>query len=236
MGRIGGAVAIVLVASFALVGCTKRCPDGSPADDGKCTPGTRSESLVAPPAEEPGYLVIVCTPSCDEITEEGRSLGPTPLLKVPVDAPSILDLPTDRVAESDLQDVLWRDPSGIDILLAPPRVEMAEMVTGRDLDKILSLLRRVYGSIVIDMSSALNDINLSFLDLSDTSLAMGGEQGLLGLAFHPGYPVNGRFFVYLTNAVGNIEVREYARADADHANPVSATPVLSFTADEIWGA
>jgi pilus assembly protein CpaE len=90
------------------------------------------------------------------------------LLKVPVDAPSILDLPTDRVAESDLQDVLWRDPSGIDILLAPPRVEMAEMVTSRDIDKILSLLRRVYGSIVIDMSSALNDINLSFLDLSDT--------------------------------------------------------------------
>jgi pilus assembly protein CpaE len=90
------------------------------------------------------------------------------LLKVPVDAPSILDLPTDRVAESDLQDVLWRDPSGIDILLAPPRVEMAEMVTARDIDKILSLLRRVYSAIVIDMSSALNDINLSFLDLSDT--------------------------------------------------------------------
>src|SRR6476661_607926 len=90
------------------------------------------------------------------------------LLKVPVDAPSILDLPTDRVAESDLQDVLWRDPSGIDILLAPPRVEMAEMITTRDVDKVLSLLRRVYGSIVIDMSSALNDINLSFLDLSDT--------------------------------------------------------------------
>jgi len=37
------------------------------------------------------------------------------LLKVPVDAPSILDLPTDRIAESDLSDVLWRDPSGIDI-------------------------------------------------------------------------------------------------------------------------
>jgi cellulose biosynthesis protein BcsQ len=35
--------------------------------------------------------------------------------------PSILDLPTDRIARSDLSDVLWRDPSGIDILLAPPR-------------------------------------------------------------------------------------------------------------------
>jgi pilus assembly protein CpaE len=89
------------------------------------------------------------------------------LLKVPVDAPSILDLPTDRIAESDLGDVLWRDPSGIDILLAPPRIEMAEMLTPRDVDKVLSLLRRVYAAIVIDMSSQLNDINLAFLDASD---------------------------------------------------------------------
>jgi len=89
------------------------------------------------------------------------------LLKVPVDAPSILDLPTDRIAESDLSDVLWRDPSGIDILLAPPRIEMAEMLTPRDVDKVLSLLRRVYEAIVIDMSSHLNDINLAFLDASD---------------------------------------------------------------------
>ena len=92
------------------------------------------------------------------------------LLKVPIDAPSILDLPTDRIAESDLQDVLWRDPSGIDILLAPPRIEMAEMVTTRDIDKVLSLLRRVYQAIVIDMSPAVNDINLAFLDASDTIL------------------------------------------------------------------
>ena len=89
------------------------------------------------------------------------------LLKVPVDAPSILDLPTDRIAESDLSDVLWRDPSGIDILLAPPRIEMAEMLTARDVEKTLSLLRRVYEAIVIDMSSHLNDINLAFLDASD---------------------------------------------------------------------
>jgi pilus assembly protein CpaE len=90
------------------------------------------------------------------------------LLKVPADAPSILDLPTDRIAEADLSDVLWRDPSGIDILLAPPRIEMAEMVTPRDVDKILSLLRRVYNVIVIDMSSAISDINLAFLDASET--------------------------------------------------------------------
>ncbi len=92
------------------------------------------------------------------------------LLKVPANAPSILDLPTDRIQESDLQDVLWRDPSGIDILLAPPRLEMAEMVTVRDVDKVLSILRRVYDVIVIDTAPALGDVNLSLLDASDTIL------------------------------------------------------------------
>ena len=92
------------------------------------------------------------------------------LLKVPAEAPSLLDLPTDRIQESDLQDVLWRDPSGIDILLAPPRVEMAEMVTVRDLEKVLSLLRRVYEVVIVDTPAVVNDVNLAFLDTSDTIL------------------------------------------------------------------
>ena len=92
------------------------------------------------------------------------------LLKVPMDAPSLLDLPTDRIQESDLEDVLWRDPSGIDILLAPPRVELAEMVTVRDLEKTLSLLRRVYQVVIVDTPAVINDVNLAFLDASDTIL------------------------------------------------------------------
>ena len=90
------------------------------------------------------------------------------LLKVPGNAPSILDLPTDRIGESDLADVLWRDPSGIDILLAPPRVELAEMVSVRDVDKVVSLLRRVYEVVVIDMPPALGDVSLAILDAADT--------------------------------------------------------------------
>jgi pilus assembly protein CpaE len=92
------------------------------------------------------------------------------LLRVPADAPSILDLPTDHVTETDLADVLWRDPSGIDILLAPPRIEMAEMVTGRDVEKTLSLLGRLYDAIVIDMSVGLTELNLALLDRADTIL------------------------------------------------------------------
>lgn len=92
------------------------------------------------------------------------------LLKVPIDAPSLLDLPTDRIQDSDLQDVLWRDPSGIDILLAPHRVEMAEMVTTRDLEKTLSLLRRVYQVVIVDTYAYVHDLSLFFLDTADTIL------------------------------------------------------------------
>jgi pilus assembly protein CpaE len=94
------------------------------------------------------------------------------LLKVPSDVPSILDLPTDRVQESDLRDVMWRDPAGIDILLAPPRVEMAEMVSARDVEKTVSLLRRLYEAIVIDTPTNLSEITLAFLDACDVVLSV----------------------------------------------------------------
>jgi pilus assembly protein CpaE len=90
------------------------------------------------------------------------------LLKVPMNAPSMLDLPTDRIAESDLADVLWRDPSGIDILLAPARVEDHETIRVRDIEKILSLLRRVYDVLVLDTMSGLDERTLAFLDAADT--------------------------------------------------------------------
>ncbi|MBI3747098.1 MAG: response regulator [Chloroflexi bacterium] len=92
------------------------------------------------------------------------------LLRVPSDAPSILDLPTDRIVESDLSEVVWRDPSGVDILLAPPRIEMSEMITARDLEKVLSLLRRLYEVVIIDMSVALDELNLALFDRADVIL------------------------------------------------------------------
>jgi pilus assembly protein CpaE len=92
------------------------------------------------------------------------------LLNVPDSAPSMLDLPTDRVAEADLEDVLWHDAAGIDILFAPPRVEMAEMVLARDLEKSISLLRRLYELIVVDVGVNLDEVTLSLLDQADTIL------------------------------------------------------------------
>jgi pilus assembly protein CpaE len=92
------------------------------------------------------------------------------LLRAPSAAPSIVNLPTDRIRDTDLAEVVWKDPSGIDVLLAPPRIEMAEMVNVRDIEKALSIIRQVYQVIVIDTRAALSDDVLAFLDASDLIL------------------------------------------------------------------
>jgi len=92
------------------------------------------------------------------------------LLRAPRDAPSMLDLPTDRISETDLADVLWRGPADVDILLAPPRVEMAEMVLIRDLEKTISLMRRLYDLVIVDTGVGLDELTLALLDQADTIL------------------------------------------------------------------
>ncbi|TME10936.1 MAG: MinD/ParA family protein [Chloroflexi bacterium] len=92
------------------------------------------------------------------------------LLRAPRDAPSMLDLPTDRISETDLADVLWRGPSDVDILLAPPRIEMAEMVLVRDIEKTISLMRRLYDLVLVDTGVGLDELTLALLDQADTIL------------------------------------------------------------------
>lgn len=92
------------------------------------------------------------------------------LLRVEASEPSICDLPTDCVRASDLVETMRRGPAGVDILFAPPRLEMADTVTARDLDKILDLLRRSYRAVVVDTPSALNDTTLTVLDMADVIL------------------------------------------------------------------
>ena len=56
--------------------------------------------------------------------------------------------------------------------------------------------------------------------LTVTGMATGGEQGLLGLAFHPDYASNGRFFVNYNDSSWATVIAEYQRVDANTANPV----------------
>ena len=66
-----------------------------------------------------------------------------------------------------------------------------------------------------------------FLDVSSLVIA-GGEQGLLGLAFHPEYEANGRFFINYTDVDGDTVVAEYrvSSSDPDRADADSARVLL----------
>src|SRR6185503_10435430 len=92
------------------------------------------------------------------------------LLRAPRDAPSMLDLPTDRISETDLADVVWHGPANVDILLAPPRIEMAEMVLIRDIEKTISLMRRLYDLVLVDTGVGLDELTLALLDQADVIL------------------------------------------------------------------
>ena len=89
------------------------------------------------------------------------------LLRVPEDAPSIVQLPTNKVQKADLQEVMYRDRSGVEVLLAPPRIEMAEMITVRDLERLISLMRKIYNVVIIDTATTVDDTLLAYLDASD---------------------------------------------------------------------
>jgi Ca2+-binding RTX toxin-like protein len=66
----------------------------------------------------------------------------------------------------------------------------------------------------------------TFLDIPDVQLSTDGERGLLGLAFHPDYVANGRFFAFITRPDGDIEVREFARTSIDPPAAGTASTLL----------
>jgi len=54
-----------------------------------------------------------------------------------------------------------------------------------------------------------NGINTTFLDISDRVRDRESERGLLGLAFHPDFKNNGKYFVYYTDSKGAVIVSEF---------------------------
>ena len=53
-------------------------------------------------------------------------------------------------------------------------------------------------------------VSTPFLDIRSRVGSDSNEQGLLGLAFHPGYTSNGRVFIYYTDEDGAITISEFA--------------------------
>ncbi len=75
-----------------------------------------------------------------------------------------------------------------------------------------------------------NVLGTPFLDVGNL-ISTGSERGLLGLAFHPKYAQNGRFFIYYTATNGAVTLAEgTVSSNPDVANQTT-TPLFSFVHD-----
>jgi glucose/arabinose dehydrogenase len=55
-----------------------------------------------------------------------------------------------------------------------------------------------------------------FLDISDSVTYQSGDQGLLGLAFHPKFSSNGYLYVYYINLKGNAQISRFQESSTNH--------------------
>src|SRR4029078_5745789 len=90
-------------------------------------------------------------------------------LDLGLDRKSIVDLVSAPSIDPDLvRQVMVKHDSGVDLLLAPPSPETAELVHPEHVPLILAVLRGLYDYVVVDIDKRLDDINLGILEAADT--------------------------------------------------------------------
>jgi glucose/arabinose dehydrogenase/uncharacterized cupredoxin-like copper-binding protein len=123
-------------------------------------------------------------------------------------------------------------------LLGDPQIQLVEVASGLQAPTNVAVPPDGSGRIfVTEQTGTIRIINPDgsvepepFLDLSATTGSREGEQGLLGLAFHPDYAENGRFYVdYNDNYLsGAISVSEFTvnKRNPNEADMKSERPLL----------
>jgi pilus assembly protein CpaE len=89
-------------------------------------------------------------------------------LDLGLDRKSIVDVVSAPTIDPDLlKSVLVKHDSGIDLLLAPPSPETAELVHPDHLPHIAEMLRSMYDYILIDVDKRLDDVNLGVFEAAE---------------------------------------------------------------------
>lgn len=100
-------------------------------------------------------------------------------------------------------------------------------------DDRLFVVQRVGVIRILDANR--NMLDPAFLDLTDQVLAGGIEQGMLGLAFHPDYANNGRYFVYYTDKSGRRQLSEFTVSGSDPNLTLASTEKVIFEYEQPEG-
>ncbi len=85
-----------------------------------------------------------------------------------LDRKSIVDAVSAPSIDADLlRGIVVEHESKIDLLLAPPSPETAELVTKEHLGTIIDVLRGMYDYVVVDVDKRLDDLNLGVFDAAE---------------------------------------------------------------------
>ena len=86
-------------------------------------------------------------------------------LDLGLDRKSVVDAVTAPTIDVDLvRNVVVHHDSGIDLLLAPPSPETAELVTPAHMRQLLEVLRGLYDYVLVDVDKRLDEVNLQAFD------------------------------------------------------------------------
>ena len=119
-------------------------------------------------------------------------------LDLGLDRKSIVDVVTAPTIDGDLiKSTLVKHDSGIDLLLAPPSPETAELVHPDHLPQIAEILATMYDYVLIDVDKRLDDINLGVFEAAATVFVvmtadlscLKNVRLILETMNHLGYPV-----------------------------------------------
>ena len=109
------------------------------------------------------------------IVDSSMQFGDVPIFLNEIARNSIIDL-IPRIRDLDnkiVEDVLlFHKSSGLHLLTAPPRPELAEKVNGNHLNQILEHMRQMFSYIVVNTSSYISDHCLAALDAGDVNVVV----------------------------------------------------------------
>ena len=203
---------LALLGALALAACGAQqagTPTSAPA------PTASSAATGAPAADAP-----TAAPAADAPTSAPASTAAAEPTGAPAAAPT--DAPTAPAPATD-------GPVSVALELVTKDLKQPVFVTNAgDGSGRLYVVEKAGTIAVVEGSTRAAT---PFLDITTLVGSGGSEQGLLGLAFHPRYKENGRFFVYYTAKNGDNTVARYqVQADSSAADPQSGV-VLFAEAD-----
>lgn len=157
-----------------------------------------------------GLLAAACGGSAAE-TADGIAIAPGTTLDIPLP-------PQPPAAGEPLE--------GLELTVVATGLENVTAIAAPRGDERVFVVEQEGRVRVIEDGELLDE---PFLDVAPFVTTEGLEQGLLGLAFHPRFADNGKFYVSYTNRNGDSRVEQYVASDgADVADVAAGVEVLAI--------